>query len=144
MLSRHVGGENYQKGEITFLWISRLDYQQSTDASCKRKGTENRCFSNPLSFTTSNYTRLAASIRECLSDTLDRISDSYKIAYGGNTGAGNNKAFNLEFTCNHVTSPCYFDEEENNTCLHTNKPILERYNVWYVDKVSEILNPIQV
>jgi hypothetical protein len=87
---------------------------------------------------------LAASIRECLSDTLDRISDSYKIASGANTAAGNNRAFHVEFTCNHVTSPCYFDGEENNTCLHTNKHILERSTVWYVDKVSEILNPIQV
>jgi hypothetical protein len=47
---------------------------------------------------------LAGSIRECLSDTLDRISDSYKIASGGNTAAGNNRAFHVEFTCNHVTS----------------------------------------
>jgi hypothetical protein len=87
---------------------------------------------------------LAASIRECLSDTLDRISDSYKIASGGNSGAGNNRAFHVEFTCNHVTSPCYFDGEENNTCLHTNKPLLKSSTVWYVDKVSNILNPIQV
>ena len=87
---------------------------------------------------------LAASIRECLSDTLDRISDSYKIASEGNTGAGNNRTFHVEFTCNHVTSPCYFDGKENNTCLHTNKPLLESSTVWYVDKVSEILSPIQV
>jgi hypothetical protein len=87
---------------------------------------------------------LAASIRECLSDTLDRISDSYRIASGGNTAAGNNRAFRVEFTCNHVTSPCYFDGEKNNTCLHTNKPLLESYTVWYVDKVSNLLNSIQV
>ena len=87
---------------------------------------------------------LAASIRECLSDTLDRISESYRIASGGNTAAGNNRAFNVEFTCNHVTSPCYFDGEKNITCLHTNKPLLESSTVWYVDKVSNILNPIQV
>ena len=87
---------------------------------------------------------LAASIRECLSDTLDRISDSYKIASGGNTAAGNNRAFHVEFTCNHVTSPCYFDGEKNNTCLHTNKPLLESSIVWYVDKVSNLLNSIQV
>jgi hypothetical protein len=87
---------------------------------------------------------LAASIRECLSDTLDRISDCYKIASGGNTGPGNNRAFDVEFTCNHVTSPCYFDGEDNNTCLHTNQLLPESYTVWYVDKVSEILNPIQV
>ena len=87
---------------------------------------------------------LAASIRECLSDTLDRISDSYKVASGGNTGAGNNRAFHVEYTCNHVKSPCYFDGEENNTCLHTNKPLLESSTVWRVEKVSEILNPIQV
>jgi hypothetical protein len=42
---------------------------------------------------------LAASIRECLSYTLDRISDSYKIASGGNTAGGNNRAFHVEFTC---------------------------------------------
>jgi hypothetical protein len=87
---------------------------------------------------------LAASIRECLSDTLDIISDSYKIASGGNTAAGNYSAFHVEFTCNHVTSPCYFDREKNNTCLHTNKPHLESSTVWFVDKVSNILNPIQV
>jgi hypothetical protein len=87
---------------------------------------------------------LAASIRECLSDTLDRILDSYKIASGGNTGAGNNRAFHVEFTCNHMKSPCYFDGENNNTCLHPNKPLLESSTVWHVDKVSEILNPIQV
>jgi hypothetical protein len=87
---------------------------------------------------------LAASIRECLCYTLDRISDSYKIASGGNTAAGNNRAFHVEFTCNHVTSPCYFDGEKNNICLHTNKPLLESSTVWYVEKVSKILNPIQV
>jgi hypothetical protein len=87
---------------------------------------------------------LAASIRECLSDTLDRISDSYRIASGGNTAAGNNRAFHVEFTCNHVTSPCYFDGEKNNTCQHTNKPLLESSTVWYVDKVSKLLNSIQV
>jgi hypothetical protein len=81
---------------------------------------------------------LAGSIRECLSDTLDRISDSYKIASGGNTGGGNNRAFHVEFTCNHVTSPCYFDGEENNTCRHTNKPLLESSTIWSVDKVSKI------
>jgi hypothetical protein len=87
---------------------------------------------------------VAARIRECLSDTLDRILDSYKIASGGNTGAGNNRAFHVEFTCNHMKSPCYFDGEDNNTCLHPNKPLLESSTVWHVDKVSEILNPIQV
>jgi hypothetical protein len=85
---------------------------------------------------------MAASIRECLCYTLDRISDSYKIASGGNTAAGNNRAFHVEFTCNHVTSPCYSDGEENNTCRHTNKPLLESSTVWYVDKVSNILNTI--
>jgi hypothetical protein len=87
---------------------------------------------------------MAASIRECLCYTLDRISDSYKIASGGNTAAGNNRAFHVEFTCNHVTSPCYSDGEENNTCRHTNKPLLESSTVWYVDKVSNILNTIQM
>ena len=87
---------------------------------------------------------LAASIRECLSDTLDRISDSYKIASAGNPAAGNNRAFHVEFTCNHVTSPCYSDGEKNNTCLHTNKPFLESSTLWYLEKVSKILNPIQV
>ena len=87
---------------------------------------------------------LAASIRECLCYTLDRISDSYKIASGGNTAAGNNRAFHVEFTCNHVTSPCYSEGEKNNICLHTNKPLLESSTVWYVEKVSKTLNPIQV
>ena len=87
---------------------------------------------------------LAASIRECLSDTLDRISDSYKIASEGNTATGNDRAFHVEFTCNHVTSPCYFYGEENNTCLHTNKPLLDSSTIWFVYKVSKILNPIQM
>jgi hypothetical protein len=87
---------------------------------------------------------LAASIRECLSYTLDRISDSYKIASWGNTAGGNNRTFHVEFTCNHVTSPCYFDGEKNKICLHTNKPHLESSTLWYVDKVSKILNSIQM
>lgn len=82
---------------------------------------------------------VAASIRECLNDTLDRISDSYKIAFGGNTAAGNNRAFHVEFTCNHVKSPCYLDGKENRTCRHTTKPLLE---IWSVDKVRTILNTI--
>jgi hypothetical protein len=87
---------------------------------------------------------LAASIRECLSDTLDRISDSYKIASGGNTADGNHRAFHVEFTCNHVKSPCYFDGEENNNCRHTNNPLLESSTIWFVEKVSKILNPSQM
>jgi hypothetical protein len=87
---------------------------------------------------------LAASIRECLSYTLDRISDSYKIVSGGNTAGGNNRAFHVEFTCNHVTSPCYFDGEKIKICLHTKKPHLESSTLWYVDKVSKILNSIQM
>ena len=87
---------------------------------------------------------LAASIREWLCYTLDRISDSYKIASGGNTAAGNNRAFHVEFTCNNVTSPCYFDGGENNTCRHTKNPLPGMSTVWYVDKVSNILNHIQM
>jgi hypothetical protein len=63
---------------------------------------------------------LAASIRECLSDTLDRISDSYKIASGGNTADGNHRAFHVEFTCNHVKSPCYFDGNALSNTIDSN------------------------
>jgi hypothetical protein len=39
---------------------------------------------------------------------------------------------------------CYFNGEENDTCIHTNNPLLESSTIWFVEKVSKILNPSQM
>jgi hypothetical protein len=76
--------------------------------------------------------------RECLSDTLDRISDSYKIASGGNSGAGNNRAFHVEFTCNHTSDTIICNYKPNrpwmDICIH----IIEKWKGVFQHKFTNL------
>ena len=79
---------------------------------------------------------MAASIRECLNDTLYRISNSYKLSSAGLDVDTESVLFHLEYTCNHVESPCYHGEQTDWVCeRHGESLSLESFKLWFVDRV---------
>ena len=91
---------------------------------------------------------MAASIRECLNDTLYRISDSYKLSSAGLDVDTDSLPFHLEYTCNHVESPCYHGEQNDWMCEgHGENLSLESFKLWFVDRVciyQNIIHLVQV
>ena len=81
----------------------------------------------------------ASSIRECLNDTLYRITDSYKVSSACQDADIEETPFHTEFTCFNIESPCYNQEKNSDwQCEHGHVIPKETLGLWFVNRVSNL------